>query len=89
MGRALGQRGHKVSFAEDGEEFLEVCNNLKFCFPMIRHPVMLSLANYSLVLARCFLHSFCLSQTMQGFSGFDVVLMDRYMPRLEGPEAIR
>ena len=28
MGRALGQRGHKVSFAGDGEEFLEVCDNL-------------------------------------------------------------
>ena len=49
-GRVLSTRGHKIAFAEDGEEFLEI---------------------------------------MAGFSAFDVVLMDRCMPRLDGPSATK
>ena len=50
VGRILRMRGHKVAFAGDGEEFLEI---------------------------------------MAGFSAFDVVLMDRCMPRLDGPGATK
>ena len=50
VGGLLRMRGYKVSFAGDGEEFLEI---------------------------------------MAGFSAFDVVLMDRYMPRLDGPGATK
>ena len=52
MGRVLTKKGHAVSFAEDGEEFLKVMEN--------------SPAN-----------------------AFDVVLIDRHMPKLDGPEATR
>ena len=52
MGRLLGKKGHKVSFAEDGEEFIKVMED--------------SVAN-----------------------AFDVVLIDRHMPKLDGPDATR
>ena len=52
MGRVLTKKGHAVSFAEDGEEFLKVMEN--------------SPAN-----------------------AFDVVLIDRHMPKLDGPDATR
>ena len=52
MGRLLSKKGHTVSFAEDGEEFMGVLED------RIGNP-------------------------------FDVVLIDRHMPKLDGPTATR
>ena len=63
MSRLLATKGHRVSFAADGEEFLKVMQStLK---PLGR------------------------SSSPQAFAQFDVVLIDRHMPKMEGPEAIR
>ena len=63
MGRLLMKKGHRVSFAEDGEDFIRtVCTATK---------VISSVAEVG------------------AFAVFDVVLVDRHMPKLEGPEATR
>ena len=63
MSRLLATKGHRVSLAADGEEFLKVMQSAvqpanRFASPKV------------------FVH-------------FDVVLIDRHMPKLEGPEAIK
>ena len=79
MGRLLTKKGHTVAFAEDGEEFLKAMQAKGGAVTASAAMVPSSSGGLSPTG----------SAALDGFAHFDVILIDRHMPKLEGPEAIR
>ena len=71
----LTKKGHKVAFAVDGEDFLKV--------------MRVDDGGEDAVGGGCGGALHLTASSKQAFAAFDVVLIDRHMPKLEGPEAIR
>ena len=76
MGRVLANEGHTVSFACDGVEFLQVLRgNSDEGDEKDEEDDDFTLARAPLLGKRSVV--------------FDAVLIDRHMPKLDGPEAVR
>ena len=79
LGRLLRNAGHTVTSVGDGDELLGIFSFSPSSLSQRLKPIDAAIGDASDVAARM----------LSRAESFDAILVDRYMPKLEGPKAIR